>query len=191
MKKIILFTLALSLFASSAFAAESKIAFFNMTEVAMNCNAFKDEQKKIQSAHSGEVKALEKQRADLQKKIDNFKKQAQALTAEKREDMNMELMRLSRDYDDKQNSLNRKISAAENKAREELSRVIIVAVLDYAKKNGYTAILDSNSAGAIYVDKNADVTKAILDESNRIWKEKPKVLTDKSTLDAGARLNRK
>jgi len=189
MKKIVLLTLALFLFAGSAVAAELKIGFFNMNDVALECDAYKDAQKRIQGAHTAEQQAIEKQGQELQKKVDAFNAQASALSVEAREERNLELMRLSRDFDDRKNAFIRKVSAAENRARDEIARAIVLASIDYGKRNRYSVIQDSNTAGAMYVDASIDITADILKETNRIWKEKPKALTDDRPIEeAGARL---
>ena len=186
MRKIILLTMAFVLVAAaSANAAELKIGLFNMGEVALDCDAFKDAQKKIQSTYGNEQKALENKEKDLQKKFEDFSVQQAGLSAEARQDRQVELMRLKRDHDDKKNDFMRKVTAAENKSREEITRVILIATAEYGKRNKYSLILDANSAGAIHVEPSMDVTADILKEANKVWKEKPKALTDGRPITTG------
>lgn len=187
MRKIILLTLAfVFLGAASASAAELKIGLFNMGEVALECQAFKDAQKKIQSTYSKEQKSLEQKEQELQKKFNDFNAQQAGLTAEARQDRQVDLMRLKRDHDDKKNDFMRKVTAEENRSREQITRVILIAAAEYGKRNNYSLILDANSAGAIHVMPSMDITADILKEADKVWKEQPKALTDKRPITTGA-----
>ena len=188
MRKIIMLALVstgLFLFAATAQAAEVKIGLFNMAEVAIECDAFKDASKKIQSTYGNEQKALEKKEQELQKKFEDFAVQQAALSAEARQDRQIELMRQKRDHDDKKNDFLRKIAAAENRSREEITRVILIATTEYGKRNKFSLIMDAASAGAIHVDPALDVTADILKEANKVWKDKPKALTDGRPMTTG------
>jgi outer membrane protein len=186
MRKIILLVVVFCFFSGTAQGAELKIGLFNMAEVALQCDAYKEAMKKVQGTYGKEQSAIEKTEKELQAKFDAFGKQQAALSAEARQERQVTLMREKRDHDDKKNDFIRKITAAENKSREQITRCILLAVADYGKKNAYSLILDANSAGAIHVAAALDITSVILKESNRIWKEQPKALTDGSPIVTGA-----
>ncbi|MDL2314586.1 OmpH family outer membrane protein [Desulfovibrio sp. OttesenSCG-928-C14] len=191
MRKFFLLLLAFCFMAGTAQAAAPaqqplKIGVFNMAEVALECQAFKDVQKQIQSSYGQEQKRLEKAEQDLQKRFEDFSVKQGALSAEARQDRQVELMRLKRDHDDRKNDFVRKVSAAEARFREQITRAILLAAGDYGKKNKFSLIMDSNSAGAVHVEPALDITAAILKETDRIWKEKPKALTDGRPIITGA-----
>lgn len=190
MRKTFLLTLVLCLFialqAGAAQAAEAKIGVFNMAEVALECDAFKEAQKKLKDTYGKDEQALTKKEQELKKKFDDFAVKQAGLSAEARQDRQVALMREKRDHDDRKNDFMRKIAAAEGKTRDQISRAIVIAVGDYGKKNKYSMIIDSLSAGVFYLEPSMDITKDILRETNRVWKEKPKKLTDGSPLTTGA-----
>jgi outer membrane protein len=186
MRKIVLFTLALCLFPVSALGAELKIGIFNMEGVVYQSDAFKENKKNLENTFGKERSAIEKAEQDLQAKFDAFGRQQAGLSAEAREDRKAALVREKRDLDDKANAFTRKVTAAENKSREQVTRCILLAVNDYGKKNAFSLILDATSAGAVHVAPALDITSAILKESNRVWKEKPKALNDGSPIITGA-----
>ncbi|MDR2826004.1 MAG: OmpH family outer membrane protein [Deltaproteobacteria bacterium] len=186
MRKTILLVFAFCLFAVTAQAAELKIGLFNMEEVARSSDAVKENNKNLENTFGKERSAIEKTQKDLQDKFDAFSKQQAGLSAEAREERQATLIREKRDFDDRANAFQRKVTAAESRYREQVVRCIFLAVSDYGKKNSFSLILDANSAGAIHVAPALDITGAILKEANRVWKEKPKALNDGSPIITGA-----
>jgi Skp family chaperone for outer membrane proteins len=157
-------------------AAELKIGFFDIVEVLNSCDAYKAKVAEFQKAFEQEGKVLEKQRTDLQKKISDFQVQQQALSPAAREDRQVDLARQERDFNDRMNDFMRKRNAAEQAAQNELTTVIIYAANSYGKREKFSAVLSSRQAGAVWVTPALDITKAVLEEANKVWKEKPKDL---------------
>jgi outer membrane protein len=186
MRKMIFLILIFCLFPVAAQGAELKIGVFNMEGVVYQSDAFQENKKNLQNTFGKEQSAIEKASQDLQAKFDAFGRQQAGLSNDAREDRQAALVREKRDLDDKANAFTRKVTAAENKSREQVTRCILLAVNDYGKKNGFSLILDATSAGAVHVAPALDITSAILKESNRVWKEKPKALNDGSPIITGA-----
>ncbi len=164
----------LLLFSAPAFAAEMKIGLINLATVVVQCDAGKDAAKKMNDQFSAEKKQLEAQDANLKKKATELEAQRAALSAEAREDKQVEFMRLKRDLEDKSRLFVRKVEAAEMRVRQDIGSVVMKAVNDYGKKNGYTFIMDGTAAGVMYTDGGVDITNDIIKETNRVWKENPK-----------------
>lgn len=183
MKKLLAFTVLLLVWSGPAHAAgEMKVGFFNMAVVAAKCDAYKENQARIQSKFSREQSTLKHQEKELQKRYAEFKNSASKLTPEQRSNMNLELMYSSRTFDDKNSAFKRRRSAEETQARNEVTRVVTLAVAELGRRKKFTMIMEANSAGAFFVDKSVDVTAEVLQEANRIWREKPRALTDNSPL---------
>lgn len=188
MRKISLLALTVCFFAATATAAsaaELKVGVFSAPEVIMGSDAFKESEKKINDAYGKERDALEKKDKEMQKKIDDFNKQQAALSTEARQDRQVALMREKRDLDDKKNDYMRKVTAANDRMRNDLMRALVIAVNDYGKRNKYTMLIDSAGGSVLFVDASVDVTPDIVKEINRVWKEKPKALTDGRPLTTG------
>ncbi len=173
-KLLVVCTFAICMFASAAHAAELKIGVFNMDKVGRECVAFKELTEKVSKSFEAENKALEKQSADLEKEFNNFKLQQQALTPEAREDRQVELSRKKRDLDDKANNFMRKVGAAEKRMSDDITKVVIYAVQEVSKRDKYTLILEQQQAGAIVVGSAIDINKTVVEEANKVWKQKPK-----------------
>ena len=83
------------LMAGSAFA-DMKIGVFNSQAVAMDSDAAKAAQQKLQSQFGAEKTQLEKQAKDLQSKGEALQAQVAKMSAKEREDKQMEFLRLRR-----------------------------------------------------------------------------------------------
>lgn len=162
--------------AASAQAAEMKIAFFNIAEVGPASDAYKAKVGDLQKEFEREGKALETSRDALQKKVRDFQVQQQALTPEARIDREGALNREGRELESKMQSYMQKRQLAERRAEEELHRIIFYAVQQYGKREKYSVIMDQMGSAAIYLDPKLDISKAILVEVNKVWREKPKEL---------------
>lgn len=118
-----------------------------------------------------EVVALIKQ---YQKKMEEMKVQAAALSEAAREDKKVELLRLKRDVEDRQRALARKVQAANESVRHTLAAMIVKATQDFAKKNQYDMIFDKAYPSMVYATPGMDVTKEVLVELNRVYRENKK-----------------
>ncbi len=151
-------------FAVAAQAAEMKIAVFNFEEVAEKSVVLKEAKAAMDKAFSPEKANLEKQRADLEKRSSSLKNATEAQIAE--------LQKAQQNYADKAGAYLRKIQTAETEVRDQINATITQAARDYAKKNGYNLILDSQSAP--YFDDSFNVTSDMIGEANRVWREAKK-----------------
>ena len=114
--------------AGSALAADLKIGVFNSQAVAMDSDAAKAAQKKLQSQFGAEKDQLEKQAKDLQSKGEALQAQMATLSAKAREEKQMEFMRLRRDFEEKSRNFARKVENSEVQIRQSMARQIYEAV---------------------------------------------------------------
>ena len=148
----------------AAHAAELKVAVFDSQVVAEKSNVLKDAKAAMDKTFGPEQKKLEQQRAALEK-------QSTAMTSGDPAKI-AEMQKAQRDYSDKAGAYLRKIQAAENDVRQQVVATMNKAAADYAKKNGYNLILDSQSVA--YADGAMDVTNDMVTEVNRVWREAKK-----------------
>ena len=104
------------LMAGSAFA-DMKIGVFNSQAVAMDSDAAKAAQQKLQSQFGAEKTQLEKQAKDLQSKGEALQAQVAKMSAKEREDKQMEFLRLRRAFEEKSRNFARKVENTENQPR--------------------------------------------------------------------------
>ncbi|MDR2504363.1 MAG: OmpH family outer membrane protein, partial [Deltaproteobacteria bacterium] len=160
--------------AGSALAAEYKIGFFNMAVVIRDSDAYKAKLAEFQKEFDAEDKRLQKQGGDLQKKINDFQIQQQALSPKAREERELDLSRQKRDLDDKMGMYLRRRGEAEKRAQEEINNVIVYAASEYGKREKFSFVLEQNTAGVVWMMDSLDLTKQVLEESNKVWKARPK-----------------
>lgn len=180
MRKILLFVAVIACFGISlgntAQAADIKIGIFDITVVGNESEAYKAQLTTLQKQFDVEGKKLEKEGEAFQKEINDFQVQQQALSADAREERQVALQRKKRDLDDKLNNFMRKKTAAERNAMEQINKVIIYAASELGKREKYAIIMERQNAGALWVDPQYDISKDVLKEANKVWKEKPKAV---------------
>jgi outer membrane protein len=162
----------------TAGAAELKIGLFSLNSVATSCDAYKAKQADMKKTFESEGKAVEKQGLDLQKLVNEFQIQQQALSPQAREDRQEALKRQSREFEDKRNDFLRRYSNAEKRAQEEIISIVLYSASEYGKREKFSFVLEMDRAGVLWVEQPLDITKAVLEETNKTWKTKPKDLFD-------------
>lgn len=162
----------------SSFAADFPIGVFNSQSIAMESEAAKAAQKKLQSDFGSEKTQLEKQAKDLQAKADDLQAKAAAMTPQAREEKQKEFIDLRRNFEEKSRDFAIRVEQTENGLRQYLAEQIYLAAETVAKKKGLKLVLDSASGSVMYLEKNLDVTKEILEAINAAWKKAGSKLPD-------------
>lgn len=176
-KVLVSLTLAACLlFAANAEAAETRIVFFNMGEVAEKSDAYKIKLDQLKKEFETEGKKLQSEAEAWQKKVNDFQVQQQALSPTAREDRQAALATEKNNLDAKMNSYGRKRQTAEKDAEQLIQRIIFYAATEVAKRENFSALIEQNLGGAILVDPKLDVSDLILKEANKVWKDKPKAV---------------
>lgn len=157
------------LLAGSAFA-DMKIGVFNSQAVAMDSDAAKAAQQKLQSQFGAERTQLEKQAKDLQTKGEALQTQVAKMNAKEREEKQMEFLRLRRGFEEKSRNFARKVENTENQIRQSMAQQIYQAAQTVAQQQKLDLILDAASGSVMYATPQLDITKAVLAEVNRLWK---------------------
>lgn len=179
MFRVLSLTLAVCIMlAGSALAADMKIGVFNSQAVAMDSDAFKAAQKKLQSQFGTEKNQLEKQAKDLQAKGESLQNQIASLSAKAREEKQMEFLRLRRSFEEKSRNFARKVENSEGQIRQNMAQQIYQAATTVAKQKKLDLILDAASGSVMFATPDMDITKPVLAEVNRIWKSNGSTFPD-------------
>ncbi len=155
-------------------AVAGKIGYVDSTVLAQESEPAHAAQEKMKADFGPENKEVETMAKDYQKKMEELKLQAAALSEAAREDKKVELLRLKRDVEDKQRALIRKVQAANESVRRTMSGMIVKAVQDFAKKNGYDFIFDKAYPSMVFATGSMNVTKEVMVELNKIYREHKK-----------------
>lgn len=177
--KSLFFTVATCLLmANTTLAADFPVGIFNSQSIAMESEAAKAAQKKLQNDFGNEKTQLEKQAKDLQAKADDLQAKAAAMSAQAREEKQKEFLTLRRTFEEKSRDFATRVEQTENSLRQYLAEQIYLAAETVAKKKDLKLILDSASGSVMYLEKGLDVTKDILDAMNASWKKGGSKLPD-------------
>lgn len=166
------FVLALALvFATVTVAqAASNVAIAPLMQVAAKSKLNDAKQKYLDSKFGKDKEKLEKDVKAFQKKAGEFQKQAAALSDSARQQKAQELEKEARAIETRRQEFAKKAGPVEQKINQQILEILGDACANYAKANGYDIILDS--AAVLYATSAANVEEGLVDEVNKIWKEK-------------------
>jgi len=168
MKRIIGCLLVLTVvmsFSSTCFSEDLKIGYVDIFKVFNDYEKTKEYDEKLEAKKKGVEKKLEKKKETierLQGKLDLLKEGKRAKEEEK---LNKEL----KEYRDLEREAFTDIKKERDERMKDIVEDIDVIVKDYAKKNGFRLIVNSNVV--LYGAKAMDVTDEILKISNKKYKK--------------------
>jgi outer membrane protein len=178
MRKGILAALALVLLAAgTAHAKDIKIGLLNFEYIIKNSEEFLEASAALKEKYKDESQEMEKMMGDIKIMAEDIRKQSMVLSQEAKADKQMEFNRMRRDFEDQRQVYMRQMKAETDKLVKEVSTRITKVVGEYSEKNNYNYVVDVQMSGVIYADKEMNLTKDILVEVNRDYRDskKPKV----------------
>ncbi len=159
MKKTLFMVLALVALSAFAFA-EFKLGIINPQAVLQSSTKGKEAIGRLQALQSTKQKKFEA----MQKEIENLEKEAisPALNQEARDrktqDLQNKRIEIKRFAEDAQ----KESMAAQQKEFEKIQTDLMPIIEKIAKDNGFTLILDLNTAGVTYFDPAIDITVKVV-----------------------------
>ena len=174
LKKTLFLFIASMIMTSSAFAAvaESKIAVFDLRVIIVESTPGKGIQNELKKKFDLPIKELEAQQAKVQQLQTSFEKQGMMLSAEAKQDKELEFKRELRNLQENSQIFQQKYNAEQEKLLAPLFTLLGTIISDYAKKQSYTIVFDlSANSGVRYVDEKINITKSLIDEVNKKWKK--------------------
>ncbi len=167
--KVCLSFAAVLLLSSTALAAN--IAVFNLTAVTQNSDAAKALETFLDSKYGTERAKLVKDAESIQKKTQEFQKQAAALSEKARKDRGTALEKEVRSFEERRAQFAQKIAPVQQQKQTEILEIVRTACVNYSKANKIDILIDG-SASVAYASETVDVSKGILAEVNKLWKDK-------------------
>lgn len=169
MKKILgcllIVAMAMSFF-SVCFAKDMKIGYVDIFKVFNDYEKTKEYDEKLEVKKSTAEKKLEKKKETIEKlqsKLDLLKESERAKEEEK-------LSKELKEYRDLEREAFTDIRKERDEKMKDIVEDIDKIIKDYAKKNGFELIINSNAV--LYGAKAMDVTDEILKISNKKYKKK-------------------
>lgn len=140
-------------------AAELKIAVINfkklMEQAPQSIQASQALEKEFaprEADLSGDAEAIRKLEDDL-------KRAELTMTASKRAELEEEIIKRRREFNQKSNNFKEDLNLSRNKAIESIQRLVYQTALDISKQQGYDLVL---TEGVLYASERIDLTKQVL-----------------------------
>lgn len=142
-----------------AHAADMKIAVVNTQDVLLNSEAGKRVSQQLQSTMEAKQKEINNQGQELQKAQDELNKKGAVMSADAKQKEQAALDARIKKFMDDRSAAGQSFEQEKNKIIAPLTKLLDQVVADYAKKNGYSIIIDSMAVP--FVAAGADVTAEI------------------------------
>ncbi|HLC16972.1 MAG TPA: OmpH family outer membrane protein [Thermodesulfovibrionia bacterium] len=150
-------------------AAETKVGYVDVLKAVNESNQGKDAKKVWQDLRANKLDEVKRKRDEMDSLKDELFKQGSVLSESSRQEKELKLERLERDYkrmvDDSSLELNRK----EMELTQEILKDIRQIVIDMGKKDNYTIIItdpssDKSGQGGLllYIDNAIDLTDEVI-----------------------------
>ncbi|MBQ9407496.1 MAG: OmpH family outer membrane protein [Desulfovibrio sp.] len=176
MRKVVMMAVmaGLLLVGGQACAADSnsvptiKIGVVDMQTVATQSEPAQAAKAKMESKFGKERASLEKQGEALKKKAELLKNPKVG------EQKKLDFIRSKQELDQKTRNFLRKVEQEEVKLRQDMVTLVFSATYEVARAKGFNFVVDVTAGGVLYADQSMDLTKEVLAEVNKLYKEKAK-----------------
>lgn len=148
-------------------ASAAKIGVMNVQKVLANSNIGKEIKVKVEEKMKTlrkDFKSDEDALVALQKEIE---KKSSVWSKEIKAEKLRDLQKMQRELKAKTDDANFEMRQLQNKELEPVFKKLDTIVGEYAKKNGYTLILDDMRSGVLYVDSAINLTDIFVEELNK------------------------
>ncbi|HEY3172656.1 MAG TPA: OmpH family outer membrane protein [Thermoanaerobaculia bacterium] len=175
MKRLVLSLLAASLAAvvsaqsaptGAAPAVPIRVAVIDVERLVRDSSLGKEafsRVKKINDDKKAEADRLQKELRDLEQKLAD---QGQALTDEKRDQLQKQYQEKAIDFKSFQEKATRDLDQAQKKELADLERRVFPVITQLGKERGYTLIFNKFQSGLVFADDAADITDDVLKRFN-------------------------
>ncbi|MBP3731144.1 MAG: OmpH family outer membrane protein [Mailhella sp.] len=151
-------------------AADGKIGVANPIRISTQSDPGKEAQRQLESMFGKERKQLEQQNADLNKQAEDLRKQAAALSDKARSERAQKLQKTAQELDSKGAAFAQRLQRVQQDINAQMNDVLLTASKNYAQKNGYEMIIDSQVV--MFFTTPHDVTEGLIKEVNSVWKSR-------------------
>lgn len=181
-----IFALSVPVFAADAEPPASlppvaRIGVVDMQTVATDSEPAKAVRAEMEKKYGKDREALEKRGQAL-------KKQAEALKNPKTsEQKKVDFIKAKQKLDTDTRNFLKKVEQDEVKNRQNMVTLIFSAAYEVAKAKGYNFVVDVNAGGVLYADRAMDLTQAVMEQVNKIYKENKDKKPETPAADDGAK----
>lgn len=158
-------------FQAQGFGANvGKVGMVDMERFQGKSKAFDKVRQELKAKFDGLQQKLDKEKDELLKVEEEFKKQSMMLSLDAKEDKRKDLEKKQRQYKFMADEFTREMKDAELEVRKRVGKEVEKVVGEIGKKEGYTIILERSTFGLLYYDAAIDITDQVVkayDQTNK------------------------
>lgn len=159
-RKLLLVSSALAMFAATSAQAEMKIAVVNFQRLGDESPQAKVASQTLQNEFAPRQRELQQKEKELQSKQEKLQRDGATMTESERNNLEKELTRGDRDLKSQGQAFTEEVNSRRNEELGKLQNQLVQEVQTYAKNNGYDMVLPSSVA--LYVKDGFDITAQVL-----------------------------
>ncbi len=161
MKRIVLFTIAVLLMASPAFA-ELKVGYVDLQKALNTCKAGKDAKGTISALVKKYEDEFKAKQEDLLKLKTNLEKQASLLSVDARKEKEREYQQEVKELQRFQKDVKEELQQKDADHTKRILNELFETLKSIGKEGQYTMILEKNEGAVIYADEKIDLTDQLV-----------------------------
>lgn len=155
-------------------AAEIKVGIINAQDVLEKSEPGQAVMADFKAKADEVKKELERRKNEIEKLREEMEKQSLVLSQDAKQDKELEFKRKVRDYQDYVQVTQRNLQGENERLSKPVLEELGEVLKEYGKKHGYTVIMDAKTPGLVYFDETKDITKQVVLELNKAWRERKK-----------------
>ncbi len=167
-KFLVMAFLAVFAMASPVHAADEaalKIGVVDMQTVATTSDPAKAAREQMEAKYGKERKELEDEGEKIRKRAEKLK------DPKTTEDAKLAFLRAKQELDQKTRTFMRKVEQDEIKLRQDMVTMVFNATYNVAQLKKFNFVVDVTAGGVLYAEQTMDLTKDVLEEVNKLYKE--------------------
>ncbi|MBU3831117.1 MAG: OmpH family outer membrane protein [Candidatus Desulfovibrio faecigallinarum] len=149
-------------------SAALKIGVVDMQTLAQDSDPAKAGRAELEKKYGKERKDLEDEGEKLRKRAEKLKDPKAS------EESKLAFLRAKQDLDQKTRNFMRKVEQDEVKMRQDMIVLVFNATYNVAQRKNFNFVVDVTAGGVLYAEQSMDLTKDVLAEVNKMFKEKGK-----------------
>ncbi|MCX7816212.1 MAG: OmpH family outer membrane protein [Syntrophales bacterium] len=155
-----------------AFAVPEKIGIVNVEEVLVASEAGKAANEDLKKIYEKNKAAIEQKEKELQKMKDELEKQRPILKEKVLREKEQAYQKEFRAYQDMVKDANDEMQSRRQELFNKYYPEIIKIIQSLGEKEQFTLIMDISTIPIVYFDKERNITRKVLEEFNKTYKEK-------------------
>src|SRR5438105_14887987 len=148
--------------ATTARAAEMRLAVVDMQRALNECDAGKKAKDQVKAKFEKSQDQLKRQREDLDHLKEDYDRKALVLKEEERRNLEKDLETRSLEFKRKYEDFQRDLKRTDSELTAGIVDELYGLVRDYGQKHGYSLVLEASNGALLYNDKTTDITDDII-----------------------------